>query len=315
MGVRILVADDEETLRSVITEVLTEDGHEVTAVGSAEEALEAFRENSFPLVITDIIMGSMSGLELLNEIKVLDPDALVTVMTSHASMENATSALRAGAYDFLIKPFDDLDVISSLVSRAVEKVNLVNDNRSLMSELKEKTVEMERLNKRLQHMAIHDGLTGLHNHRYFRDALEEEVPRSGRYERCFSLIFMDVDHFKQYNDTHGHPAGDEVLKTLAQLLTKQCRSTDIAARYGGEEFVVLLPETDKKAARQFAERLRTSVEEHPFLGRETQPLGTVSLSLGVASFPQDGTDSVTLIAHADGALYKAKGDGRNKVRG
>ena len=315
MSVRILVADDEETLLSVITEVLTDDGHDVTAVGSAEEALETFRKNPFPLVITDIIMGRMSGLELLKEVKLLDPEVLVTVMTSHASMDNATSALRAGTYDFVLKPFDDLDVISSLVNRAIEKIRLVNDNRSLMSEMKEKTVEMERLNKRLQHMVIHDGLTGLHNHRYFRDALEEEVQRSGRYERCFSLIFVDVDHFKRYNDTHGHPAGDEVLKTLARLLKEHCRNIDIAARYGGEEFVLLLPESDKDAARQFAERLRKSVEEHPFKGRETQPMGMVSLSLGVASFPQDGTDSVTLLAHADKALYKAKGSGRNNVCG
>ncbi len=315
MPTRILVADDEDTLRRVVSEVLSDDGHQVTAVGSGEEALEAFRESPANIVITDIVMKKLSGLDLLKEIKLLDPDAIVILMTSHASIETATSALRSGAYDFLIKPFEDLEVISAVVNRAVDKVRLLSDNKSLMQDLKRNAEELENLNRDLREMAIHDGLTGLHNYRFFRDALEVEVARAKRHDRIFSVIYMDVDNFKQYNDTHGHPAGDELLKTLAQILRKRSRASSICARYGGEEFVVLLPETDKDGALQYAEVIRRTVAEHPFPGRETQPLGFVSLSLGVAAFPTDGDDTKALLGHADRALYRAKNEGRNRLFG
>ena len=122
-----------------------------------------------------------------------------------------------------------------------------------------------------------------------------------------------MDHFKQYNDAHGHLAGDEVLKILARILRDCNRSTSVCARYGGEEFVVLIPEANRKGAFVVAERVRGMVELHPFPGRETQPLGAVTISLGVASYPADGEDGLALIGRADRALYEAKQKGRNRV--
>jgi two-component system, cell cycle response regulator len=311
----LLVVDDEETLRSVVSQVLSADGFQVAEAASGEEALEAFRAFSHPLVITDIRMGGMSGIELLTQIKQHNPDTQVVIMTSHASLDSALTALRAGAYDYLIKPFESLDLISAVASRAAEKARLVAQNRELLEQLTRANEELQEVNRALKEMAIRDGLTSLYNHRYFQEALALELSRSKRYERQCSVVFMDVDNFKVYNDTHGHPEGDRLLRTLSEILMSHLRSSDLAARYGGEEFVLLLPETSKDAALRIAEALRVKVESEQFAGRERQPLGCVTLSIGVASYPEDGPDAQAVLACADQLLYKAKHGGRNMVVG
>lgn len=311
----LLVVDDEETLRSVVSQVLTADGFKVSEAASGEEALEAFRSSSHPLVITDIRMGGMSGIELLTRIKEHNPDTQVVIMTSHASLDSALTALRAGAYDYLVKPFESLDLISAVAGRAAEKARLVAQNRELLEQLTRANEELKEANRALKEMAVRDGLTSLYNHRYFQESLAQEVARSKRYDKRCSLIFFDVDHFKHYNDTHGHPEGDRLLKGLAGLLTANTRVCDLAARYGGEEFVLLLPETGKELALNVAEDLRSRVAEHPFAGGETQPLGRVTVSIGVAGFPEDGADAAALLSCADQFLYRAKNEGRNRVVG
>lgn len=311
---RILVADDEDALTDVISQVLSDDGYEVTTCATGEEALSTFQEQPFPLVITDIRMGGMTGLELLKKIKELDPETEVVIITSHASQETAIDALRAGAYDYLIKPFEDLDLISNVVKRAFEKRRLTLENERLLEKLTQNNEKLETANRTLAEMAVRDGLTGLHNHRYFQEALEKEVHRALRGNQVFSLLFLDVDHFKQYNDTHGHPMGDDLLCGVANVLRERVRSTDLVARYGGEEFVVMLLETDKRGAIQVAEDIRERVAAYPFAGREKMPGGRVTVSIGVATLKEDGIEGATLVNNADRALYEAKDGGRNCVR-
>ncbi|MGQ0723315.1 MAG: GGDEF domain-containing response regulator [Candidatus Eiseniibacteriota bacterium] len=318
----MLVAEDEATLRTVLVDVLEEDGYPVTAVASAEEALEAFRRKPFPIVVTDIVMRGMSGLALLEEVKAIDTDTVVLIMTSHASLESATRALRAGAYDFMIKPFVEIEVITSVVGRAAEKAAQVRRSRRFTEELKVQTADLNRANTALLKLADNlkehaskDGLTGLFNHRLFREALIRELNEARRNDTEVSVIFMDVDHFKRFNDTNGHLAGDDVLKTLAELTRREVPQPGIVARYGGEELVALVPQASKDEARELAEHIRRIVESHSFHGRENQPLGNVTLSLGVASFPRDGTDPDSIIRHADEAVYQAKDSGRNRVCG
>ena len=312
-GIRILVVDDDESLRGVMEAVLSEDGHDVVTADSAERALQLFAERPFPLVITDIRMGGMNGIELLGRIKEINDEVQVVIMTSYASVETAVSALRSGAYDYLIKPFDDLELISAVVNRAIEKIRLTVENKLLVQSLTKNKEELEQLNKVLRELAIRDGLTGLYNHRYFQEALDMELARSRRHKLSFSLLFIDLDNFKQYNDTHGHPEGDRLLKDMARMVCARLRSTDVVARYGGEEIIILLPETPKDNAVVCAENLRRMIASHPFPGRETQPLGIVSMSMGVAAFPEDGEDARQLIRMADDALYRAKKEGRNRV--
>lgn len=172
---------------------------------------------------------------------------------------------------------------------------------------------IKRRDEQLKAMASTDGLTGLYNFRYFKTELDKAVRNAGRYGRPVALIMADVDHFKHYNDTNGHANGDQCLKKVAEVFMKSVREVDIAARYGGEEFAVILPETGLDGALVLAERLRAKLEKEIIPFEELQPSGGLTLSLGVASCPQDASDSQALIEAADKALYKAKEKGRNKV--
>jgi len=166
---------------------------------------------------------------------------------------------------------------------------------------------------RIKKLSITDDLTGIYNRRYFFQRFKEELERSNRYGRRLSLLMLDIDYFKHYNDLHGHQMGDSLLKKLAQLLGISIRQPDFIARYGGEEFVVVAPETDREKAVKLAEKLRVAIEKHPFLMRESQPDGKITISLGLAVFPEDGQTVDEMISKADTALYIAKDLGRNKV--
>ncbi|MCJ7500310.1 diguanylate cyclase [bacterium] len=311
--IKILIVDDEKVIRNMLKEHLTDEGFSVVAVPSGEAALEVFRGDPNHLVITDIRMGGMSGVQLLGEVKKLDEHALVIIITSHASLDNAVATLKAGAFDYIFKPFQDLETVTEVVNRGMHKITLLHENRGLMEDLEQNNLRMEQSNEELKELVIRDGLTGLFNHRHFKEVLEREVARAARYERSLCLIMVDVDHFKNYNDTHGHPAGDEVLKTLADIISGRLRAVDLPARYGGEEFVILLPETERPGGNIVAEDIRAQVENFPFKGRESQPLGKVTISLGLAEFPDDADESSLLLKKADDALYRAKSEGRNLV--
>ena len=161
--------------------------------------------------------------------------------------------------------------------------------------------------------AIHDELTGAYNFRYFQHRIEQEISRVRRYDRGMSLLMIDVDDFKNYNDQNGHLVGNAALKKLAGVLGKCVRDVDVVCRYGGEEFAVILPTTLKNGALTAAEKMRTRVERARFAGGSKQPLGKVTVSIGVATVPTDATSADELIARADAALYRAKAFGKNRV--
>ncbi len=169
------------------------------------------------------------------------------------------------------------------------------------------------MNKEVTEMAIRDGLTGLFNYRYAQERLEEEFDRATRFERELSVLFIDLDHFKFFNDAHGHQAGDEVLQILSGLMTKSIRESDTLARWGGEEFIVIALETAREDACKLAERIRTAVTEHPFPNAAQQPLGFISLSIGVASRSNGTGNYEKLLRLADDAVYCAKDSGRNRT--
>jgi len=175
-------------------------------------------------------------------------------------------------------------------------------------------VQVEKL-KAIQETANKDGLTGVFNKRHFQERLSAEIRRAERDGLGVSLFLLDIDDFKNYNDTNGHVAGDEVLKKMGQLLRGSLREDDVVARYGGEEFVILYPGASKALAYRLAQGLRRAVESHPFAGAEHQPLGAVTISGGVAAYPQDARSEVELIRAADHALYQAKNAGRNRIIG
>jgi len=204
-----------------------------------------------------------------------------------------------------------------LMSLPTEYIPLANSSMEASMRLLEATgmaVSNALLYEKTIQLSKTDGLTGLKNYREFKDALAAEVLRAKRYKRPFSLLLIDVDHFKQYNDSNGHPQGDILLKKIADLLKENFKDTDVVARYGGEEFAIILVETGEKGqAVAIAERLRNMIDWCKFPKQETQPGGKVTVSIGVSCYPQDSDSAEELLKAADEALYTAKKKGRNRV--
>jgi len=221
---------------------------------------------------------------------------------------------------------DDLLLINNLdnpAALAIENILLHEKNRrseealenardELERKVKERTSELMEANRKLNELSITDGLTGLFNHRHFLRELESECRRALRYRRSLALLLLDIDHFKEVNDSHGHPCGDFVLKNLAGLLKRCIRSSDIAARCGGDELAIILPETNRSKASEVAEKLRRQLEKSPFEwdGKSFN----ITCSIGVAALPDLGIDNWhSLLESADKSLYRAKDKGRNNV--
>lgn len=167
--------------------------------------------------------------------------------------------------------------------------------------------------KKLESLVNEDGLTEVYNHRYFHDALREKLTSYEKDNKPISLIFIDIDHFKNYNDLYGHQKGDEVLKTIGFLLKSNVRKRDVVARFGGEEFAIILPDTSEQDAIKIAENIRYKIEETYFEGEENQPKGKLTASIGVAVFPDKAKSDIELIKYADDALYRAKFFNKNRV--
>jgi diguanylate cyclase (GGDEF)-like protein len=311
---RVLVSDNEDAIRGSVCALLQDEGYEVTAVSSGEEALRCLAAGEYDLVLTDIHVAGTDGIELLKEIKRLYHHTEVIIMTGYASLETAVLALRSGAYDYLIKPFEELDLVVAAVSRAVERGAFLREMKSLAGTIARKNEELLAANRALADRANRDGLTGLFNHGYFQDALRQEISRSVRRGYVFCLLFADIDSFKMYNDREGHHAGDGVLRGVGEILRGCFRESDIVARYGGEEFVAMLPETPVEKARAVAERFREEVAAYPFPGREAHPNGKITVSIGISSFPESGREAVDLIRRADQRMYEAKNAGGNRCR-
>ena len=303
---RILVIDGEERFRRLLERLLDDCGYDVTICATGTKALDAYVERPFPLVIIDVDIADMDGIEILERIKERNAHTEIIVMNSYASLNTAVAAMRAGAYDYLVKPFKDRDIICNTARRALEKVRLQRQNQNLIEALKQHNRVLEAANTRLRKLATHDDLTGLFNHRYFQDRLKLELNRAKRYPETFSILFIDLDHFKTYNDTNGHLEGDRLLKELSALFMQSFRKTDVVARYGGDEFVVILPETSKRMAQQIAAKLHERVAAYPFANCDRMPDQCVTVSIGLACFPDDGTGADALLHHADQMLYSGK---------
>ena len=309
----ILVADDDLAIRSLVAELLTDEGHTVTVAEDGEDALEKYKEEWHEIVFSDIRMPKMTGIELLGKIKKLNELTQFIIMTSHASVDNSIAALKKGAFDYILKPFEDLEIVVDAANRAKANLSAIREERYLLNTLSRQNEELGTLNKKFRELAIRDGLTGLYNHRHGDGRLAEEVDRARKFKRELSLLFIDLDHFKTFNDAHGHQAGDEVLHSLGKLMSGAARDSDTVARWGGEEFIIIAPETGKEQACELAETIRKEVAEFAFPHADKQPLGHVSLSVGVATMADGVETAEDLLGLADKAVYKAKESGRNRT--
>ncbi len=290
----ILVVDDEPQAREVLADMLSTLGYETGMAPGGQEAIAMLRHGHYDLVLTDFFMPGMDGLELVREIKTMRPDMPVLVITGYSSLQTAVESVRAGAFDYIEKPVG-LEALQMRVERALDYGDLVASS----AEYKRR--------------ATVDALTGLYNFGYFHEQIRREVERSDRYDYPLSVLMIDMDHLKVYNDAHGHTAGNRVLMQLGELLRTSIRKADVASRFGGEEFAIILPHTGKKDAYLLCDRLRATIEETRFEGEEVLPSGKITVSSGVATFPDDADNAEELVERADKALYAAKRHGRNLV--
>jgi len=445
----ILVVDDEMFFRRLYSELLGEEGYDVEATGSGDEALERLLQGGIDVVLTDMVMPGLSGMEVLRRARSLDNPPEVILVTGHATLETAIQALKNGARDYLIKPFNP-EELRHLIRTCLEQRRLLDENMVLKSQISlfrkgqnlASLLELDRLlpeavkallqefgqgrgfafltdqgsitglygleglsenqamsliqaampllegstgmrridagelsadpawpdhvqtlylfplrSQKIQkggvvvlnpsqgglesplpqenllflseqtalgfdnacryhgvrQMMYTDDLTELYNYRYMQMILDQEIRRSERYSLCFSLVFIDLDHFKEINDTHGHLAGSATLKEVARLLRQSVRDVDVLFRYGGDEFTAMLVETDYEGAKQVAERMRKTIEEHSFLADDGLCC-RLTATIGYATFPSNATDKKAIIDLADRAMYHGK-QVRNVARG
>lgn len=265
---------------------------------SFDEAFRLIQQGSIDLILLDYQLPCGTGIEFLIEMDARNIDIPVVVVTGQGDEMIASRAIQAGAYDYLPKSKLSAKPLSRIISNSLEKFRLKQEVKQAVNKMAE--------------MSIIDELTGLHNRRYLMEALERESERAGRYQADLTVGILDLDHFKKINDTHGHPAGDKVLKTVADLLKGNVRNNDIACRYGGEEFAILFPNTSMDNAKRMCERFRRQVENFsiPYDHSEIR----VTVSIGIAKFSTEGIHSAeSVLKVADQALYEAKSNGRNCI--
>ncbi len=304
---RILVVDDVPVNIQLLVTYLAAEGYDVVSAKDGYDAMKAVKEHQPDLILLDVMMPKMNGFKVCEVIKSDDATKFIPVIlvTALNELEDKVKGMNSGADDFLAKPFNKLELLVRV--RSLLRIKHLHD------ELQEKVIELQRTKEELRQLAITDGLTGLYNYRYFKEQLLQELKRAQRHSLNISVVMIDIDHFKQYNDKNGHPAGDVVLKDIARLLRDNIRNIDLAARYGGEEFSLILIETDKPSAKIVSEKIRKLVEDYGFAYESSQPDGKLTISTGVATFPEDGEDFDTLVSKADQRLYLAKEAGRNLI--
>lgn len=297
---RILLVEDKPSRRSRIIEGLAEAGHRVDAESDPQEALFRIAEGPYDLVIVSLDLDGFDGLRLCSQIRSLERTRLLPILVVAQADEThrLVRGLDLGVNDYLLAPIDRNEMLARVRTqvRRSRFMERLRDNVHLTME-----------------MAITDGLTGLHNRRYLERHLAGLVDQAAQRQRPLSVLLLDIDFFKSVNDTHGHDAGDDVLREFSRRVRRTVRSMDLVCRLGGEEFVVVMPDTESRIAEMVGERIRERIAAQPFLieGGERQLAVTVSIGLSARSGRGDTPE--TLLRRADEALYRAKREGRNRV--
>ena len=292
---RILVAEDSLVVRTVVCDQLEEEGYEVTEAVDGESALAQCALIKPDAILLDIEMPGLDGHQVLVRLKA-DPelnDIPVVFLTGRTSTDDMVAGLRAGAHDYLKKPFEPAELIAR-IGGAVRMKRLQD--------------ELRMRNEQLDQLSRIDALTGIFNRRHLDEQLVEWGRDSARNQLPLAIVMLDIDHFKQVNDTHGHPAGDLVLQEFARRLKSTLRAGNIVGRWGGEEFLVIAPRTTPDEAMMLGERIRLSIADQPVDLGSVRLSITVSIGCGVGLKP-----SAELVALADAALYRSKAEGRNRV--
>ncbi|WP_075217444.1 PleD family two-component system response regulator [Mongoliimonas terrestris] len=296
---RVLVVDDRASSSERIAQGLGVENR-VDVEGEPQEALFRAAEGNYDLVIVSISLADYDALRLCSQLRSLERTRMLPILLVAEPEDNARllRGLDLGVNDYLVRPIDRQELLARVRTQVRRKryTDKLRDNVA-------QTMEM----------ALVDSLTGLHNRRYLESHLSALVEQSLARARELAVLVVDIDHFKAVNDTHGHDAGDDVLREFAKRVRKNVRGIDLACRFGGEEFVVAMPETDGELAHMVAERLRQRIAGEPFRIAGGTKLLNVTISIGIASLNPAGDTPEAMLKRADLALYQAKREGRNRV--
>lgn len=316
---RLLIVDDDSFSVRLLEKYLANSGYEIHSAPNGKEALHMALQIAPDIVITDWVMPEMDGLALAKALRQQEGIGFtyVVMVTAQSDIENLVEAFESGVDDFLKKPINRTELtarlragerIIDLERRAVKRQREIH---RLNAEMAVSHQKLEALNNKLNMIAVTDELTGLLNRREAIGRLREQWENQSRYKASFSIVALDIDHFKLVNDTYGHAAGDLVLKSVAQCLKETVRTTDIVCRTGGEEFLVICPNVGSEGGATCAEHIRGNVAAMvcSFEG-VTIP---VTLSAGVAERTSSHITPDDVLVAADKALYESKRSGRNRV--
>ena len=295
MKIEILIVDNDRVVREAIQQFLDTSGFTTRVAENGEDGLSLLSDNNVDIVITDTELPGMDGLDFTNRVK-KEYNVDVIVLTDRLIGYSYEEAIGRGASDFLFKPvrFEEL----MLRLKRVLKERTLRDERAKMID-------------KFKELSITDGLTKLFNSRHFYSQLKNEAGRCVRYDHALSLLILDIDHFKDYNDKFGHLEGDKVLMRMGQVIKLLLRKMDSAYRYGGEEFTIILPETEIKEAGVVAQRIRKAVKKIIFMPLPDTEI-SISISIGMTQYrpPEDITE---FVKRSDKALYQSKAGGRDCV--
>ena len=321
----ILIIDDDPGLRKTLADILGFKGFAVLVAGTGAEGLALLRHSPVDLLLIDLVLPDMSGLEVLSRVKADCPGSEAIILTGHATLDSAVEATHQGAFSYLIKPYE-IEQLTLQIRRAVEKQHSQRELRMALRAQEQRTAELAEANRaleaeiaatkryqqQLEYQANHDGLTGLPNRSLLTDRLDQALSYADRYHRRAAVLFIGLDHFKIINDSLGYETGDRLLNTMAERLADCVRSIDTLARHGADEFVVVTVDLDGSAdAARIAWKIQEAVcrpciiDEHELV---------ITCSTGISLYPKDGEDTQTLLNNAHVAMYRAKDQGRNNFQ-
>jgi two-component system cell cycle response regulator len=296
---RILIVDDRKNSYDRIVAILSAE-HSVDVEADPNEAVFHAAEGNYDLLIVSLGLQNFDGLRLCSQVRSLERTRNVPILAVAEADNNArlVRGLEIGVNDYLIRPIDKNEMLARVRTQIKKKryTERLRDNVQMSIE-----------------MAITDALTGLFNRRYMETHLVALVEQAAARGKPIAVLVLDIDYFKAVNDSHGHDAGDDVLREFSLRIRKSIRNIDLACRYGGEEFVIVMPETDMAVATMVAERLRRRIASEPFAIQDGARSLDVTISIGIAALDGPADNAAAILKRADTALYRAKRDGRNRV--
>jgi len=320
----LLLVDDEEEVGAALERLLRRDGYRILRATSGQECLEILAQNEVGVVISDQRMPGMDGVEFLTRVKDLYPQTIRIILSGYADLDSVTAAINQGAiYKFFVKPWDSNTLRADLVE-AFWRYDMVRQKEHLLQEIQSANVLLAQVNldlaaavekkdSQIDHVVHYDTLTKLPNRLLFLDRLDQELIRAQRDNSMMAVLTIDLDRFKQVNDSFGYPVGDQLLQVVAERLAGQIRACDTVARIAGDEFCIALTGVKTThAAGEVAQKLMDSFAHNPISISDSEIF--ITLSIGISIYPVDGVNTTTLIKNADAALHQAKDEGRNNFQ-